>query len=111
MTNLYTTIIAQLYAVFIPSELQRCDIQTRTLLTYYKPVSHEGSPSVCTSRNTKKIAYPRTAYIPKGTDDYLDDHGLPIIAFCHQLRISYFITITAIKIIFMCGLLPQYLWE
>jgi len=57
--NLYTTIITELYAVFIPSELQRCDIQTRTLLTYYKPVSNEHYPRV--SKNTKNS---RTKALP-----------------------------------------------
>jgi len=31
----HTTIIAELYAVSIPSELQHCNFHTRTLLTWY----------------------------------------------------------------------------
>jgi len=40
--------------------------------------------------------------LPMTTDYCLYDHGLPIIASCHLLRI---------KNIFTCGLLLLYLWE
>ena len=60
ISNLYTTIIPEDYAVFIPSELQHCKFHTRTSLTWYKPVSHEHcQASVKQQRNLS--AYPGAA--------------------------------------------------
>ena len=118
MSNLHTTMTAELYAVFIPSELQHCNFHSRTSLTLYNPVSHVHSPAfVKTQRNFP--SYPRDAFVPMTTDYYLYGHGLPIIASCHLLRISHTVapqmicgsTVTVIENIFTCGLLLLYLWE
>ena len=112
-SNLYTTIIAELYAVFIPSELQHDNLHTCTLERYLPHINQRHTnttpPHVC--KNTKK-----SVVVPKRCL-HTDDHRLllpwPWIT-NHSLlpsNFSYCITLTVIKIVFTCGLLLLYLWE
>jgi hypothetical protein len=86
ISNLNMTIVAQLYAVVIYSQLQPYNLHTRTRTCTLTTVSSNkrAKDEISTSAN-KIVSAPKCCL-------HTYDHRLPILAFCHLLRI--FLTIS-----------------